>query len=84
MKIQYFEETDTLYIEFNLSPIVETKELDENIILDLDSRGRVCALTLEHTQERTDIHHFSFEQITSHADVINGYNLKNDKLKTVL
>ena len=64
MNIKYFQETDTLYIEFNTNSIVETKELDENTILDLDANGKICALTLEHAKERTNLQKFSFEQIT--------------------
>ena len=64
MKIKYFQETDTPYIEFNTNSIVETKELDENTILDLDANGKICALTLEHAKERTNLQKFSFEQIT--------------------
>jgi uncharacterized protein YuzE len=64
MKIKYFEETNTLYIEFRNHNIVETKEIDVNTILDLDERGNICALTLEHAKERTDIHNFSYEQVS--------------------
>jgi uncharacterized protein YuzE len=63
MKIKYFADTDTLYIEFRSADIAETRELDENTLLDLDAQGEVCALTLEHASKRADIPHFSFEQI---------------------
>ena len=36
MKIKYFQDTDTLYIEFRAIEVAETKDLDENTILDLD------------------------------------------------
>lgn len=65
MKIKYFQDTDTLYIEFKIAEIVETKDLDENTLLDLDRDGNICALTIEHAKERADIPHFSFEQITT-------------------
>jgi len=65
MKIKYFQETDTLYIEFKESEIAETKDLDENTLIDLDREGNVCAITVEHASERTDIPHFSFEQIAA-------------------
>ncbi len=32
LKIRYFQETDTLYIEFRAARVVETKDLDENTI----------------------------------------------------
>lgn len=65
MKIKYFADTDTLYIEFRVADIAETRELDENTLLDVDARGEVCALTLEHASKRADIPHFSFEQIAA-------------------
>ena len=63
MKIKYFQDTDTLYIEFRSVEVVETKDLDENTLLDLDREGDICAITLEHARNRVDIRHFSFEQV---------------------
>lgn len=59
MKVSYFEDTDTLYIEFRDSGIVESKDLDENTILDVDAKGNVCAITFEHASQRTDVSHLS-------------------------
>jgi uncharacterized protein YuzE len=52
MKIKYFPNTDTLYIEFRAAEILETRDLDENTQLDIDKDGNVCAMTIEHA--RTD------------------------------
>lgn len=65
MKIKYFQDTDTLYIEFKPAQISESKDLDENTLLDLDAAGNVCAITVEHASERADIPQFSFEQIAA-------------------
>jgi uncharacterized protein YuzE len=65
IKIKYFQDTDTLYIEFRAVEIAETKDLDENTILDPDRDGNICAITIEHASARTDIPHFSYEQITA-------------------
>ena len=63
MKIKYFQDTDTLYIEFREAEVAETRDLDEDTLLDLDKEGRICAITVEHAKERADIPHFSFEQL---------------------
>jgi uncharacterized protein YuzE len=63
MKVRYFQDTDTLYIELRAGGIVQTKDLDENTQLDLDSEGRICAITIEHARDRADLGHFSFEQV---------------------
>ena len=63
MKVKYFRDTDTLYIEFRVGNTVETKDLDENTQLDLDRSGNICAITIEHARERADLAHFSFGQV---------------------
>ncbi len=64
MKIKYFQETDTLYIEFKPADIVETRDLDENTLLDLDRDGNICAMTIEHAKDRTDVPYFSYEHVS--------------------
>jgi len=39
VKIKYFEDTDTALLEFSEHPVFETKEINENIYLDLDKDG---------------------------------------------
>ncbi len=65
MKIKYFQDTDTLYIEFRAADIVQTRDLDEDTLLEMDAQGRICALTLEHAKSRADIPAFSFEQVVA-------------------
>ena len=52
MKIRYYAETDTLYIEFRDAPVAETRDLDENTLLDVDADGDICAITVEHASKR--------------------------------
>jgi uncharacterized protein YuzE len=63
MKIKYSADTDTLYIEFREAAIRETKDLDENTIMDLARDGNICAIIREHARERTQIPSFSYEQV---------------------
>ena len=61
MKIRYFAETDTLHIEFRNVPVSETRDLDENTMLDIDAEGNISAITVEHASERTGVPEFSYE-----------------------
>jgi uncharacterized protein YuzE len=61
MKVQYFEDTDTLYIEFRARDIAESKDLDENTVMDVDADGNVCAITFEHASRRTDVRRLTVE-----------------------
>jgi uncharacterized protein YuzE len=53
-----------LHIEFRPCEVAETKDLDENTLLDLDDNGQICAITIEHASERAEIPKFSYEKIT--------------------
>ncbi len=63
MKVRYFADTDTLQIEFRDVPVAETRDLDENTLVDLDKKGNILAITIEHASTRTDAPAFSYEQI---------------------
>lgn len=59
---QILQDTETLYIGFDAGKIAETRDLDENALLELDEQGCVCAMTMEHVSLRTDISGLSYEQ----------------------
>ena len=65
MKIRYFADTDTLHIEFRVAPVAETRDLDENTTIDVDTQGNICSITVEHASERAGIPEFSYEQIAA-------------------
>ena len=58
MRLRYFADTDTLLIEFQDAPVAETRDLDENTVLDVDANGNICAITVEHASRRTGAPHF--------------------------
>ena len=63
MKVRYFQDTDTLYIEFRTGHFAEARDLYEDTLVELDDQGRVCAMTMEHASQCTDIPGFSYELI---------------------
>lgn len=65
MKIRYFADTDTLLIEFRDVPVAETRDLDENTLLDLDAHGNIRSITVEHASKRADAPQFSYEQVAA-------------------
>lgn len=65
MKMSYFNDTDTLYIEFKEAEVTETKDLDENTLLDLDQSGQIISITVEHASERTDVHNVMLSGIAA-------------------
>ncbi len=68
MKIRYFSDTDTAIIEFSKEPIAETKELSENLYIDLDKRGNLVSMTVEHAKTKANITEISYLQMEAEAN----------------
>lgn len=63
MTIQYFEETDTLHIVLKQNEVAETRDLDENTLVEFDAEGNLVSMTIEHARDRADLADFSFRQV---------------------
>jgi uncharacterized protein YuzE len=63
MKIRYFADTDTALIEFSNEPVMETREISENLYIDLDEKGNLVSMTIEHAKEQANISEVSFLQM---------------------
>lgn len=67
MKIRYFSDTDTALIEFSYAPVEMTKEITENIYVDLDNNGNLVSMTIEHAKKQANIAELSFLQMEKHS-----------------
>ena len=65
MKVKYFRDTDTLYIELQTKEIVDSSDLDENTVMDVDAEGNICAIKFEHASSRTDVEQITLEGIAA-------------------
>ena len=63
MKIKYFSDTDTALVEFSDHKVNETKEINQNIYIDLDRSGNLVAMTIEHARQQARLPSLSYEQI---------------------
>ncbi len=63
MKIKYFSDTDTAIIEFSDRHVQETKEINQNIYIDLDEKGNLVNMTIEHAKENSILPEFSYQEI---------------------
>ena len=65
MKVRYFSDTDTLLITLSDKRVVETRVLNDNILVELDDDGRLVSMTIEHATQQTDVREFSFQQVAT-------------------
>ncbi len=67
MIVKYFEDTDTLYLQFNRNKVMDTRDLDGDTVVDYDTKGHVVAITLEHAKKTADVSDFSFQHVLPKA-----------------
>ena len=65
MRIRYFANRDTALIDFSEAPVVETKEISENLYIDLDEKGNLVSMTIEHAKEKANISEVSYLQMAN-------------------
>jgi uncharacterized protein YuzE len=68
MEIKYFQDTDTLLVNFMDKEIVETRDINENTLIELDKDGNLVSMTIEHAKEQANMEDFSYHQVMSQKD----------------
>ncbi len=63
MKVKYFSDTDTALIEFTDREVYETKEIGEDIYIDLDQHGNLVNMTIEHAKAKAGLREFSYQEM---------------------
>jgi uncharacterized protein YuzE len=55
MKLHYYPETDSLYIELSGTPGSQAREIVEGLVVDLDADGNVVGLDIDHASRKLDL-----------------------------
>ncbi len=62
MKLSYFPDTDSLYIDLSQRPSVESQEVSEGVVVDYDAEGNLAGIDIDHPSRKLDLR----ELVTSH------------------
>ena len=55
MKLHYYPETDSFYIELTSAPGAEAREIVEGLVVDFDANGNVVGLDIDHASRKLDL-----------------------------
>jgi uncharacterized protein YuzE len=62
MKLSYYPETDSLYIDLSIRPSAESREVSEGVTLDYDEDGNLVGIDIDNASSKLDL----TEVVTSH------------------
>jgi uncharacterized protein YuzE len=63
MKIEYFPETDSLYIALTDRPGADTREIEDGIVLDIDENGHAVGLDIDQASKHLDLHTLNLRRL---------------------
>jgi uncharacterized protein YuzE len=55
MKLNYYSETDSLYIDLSEEPSVESREISEGIVIDYDAAGNLVGIDIDNASRKVDL-----------------------------
>ncbi len=55
MKINYYPDTDSLYIDLSDQPGVESREISDGIVLDYDAAGKLVGIDIDNASDKVDL-----------------------------
>jgi uncharacterized protein YuzE len=55
MKLNYYSETDSLYIDLSEQPSVESREISEGIVLDYDAAGNLVGIDIDNASKKVEL-----------------------------
>ena len=67
MNVKYFRDTDTALLEFSNAVVDETREISENVYVDLDKDGNLVSMTIEHAATIANLPQVNLEEIDASA-----------------
>ena len=67
MNVKYFRDTDTALLEFSDALVDETREISENVVIDLDKDGNLVSMTIEHAAAVAKLPLVNLEEIGASA-----------------
>ncbi len=70
MKLSYYEETDSLYIDLSSKQSAFTKEISPGINLDYDDKGEVVGIDIDNARKKIDLEDLTLNHIPSKVHIL--------------
>jgi uncharacterized protein YuzE len=72
MKLQYYPETDSLYIDLASRPSAESREVSEGVVLDYDADGSLVGIDIDKASLKLDLTELILNKLPAAVKTISG------------
>lgn len=70
MKISYYPDTDSLYIDLSEQPSAESREISEGIVLDYDAQGRLVGIDIDNASKKVELKKLTLNKLPTNEQII--------------
>ncbi len=72
MKLKYYPETDSLYIDLSSKPSVESREISEGIVLDYDAEGSLVGIDIDNASHKIDLKEVILSKVPAEVQTLTA------------
>ena len=72
MKLNYYEDTDSLYIDLSSKASAESREISEGIVLDYDAEGNLTGIDIDNASKKIDLKEVILSKIPAEVKALRA------------
>lgn len=72
MKLNYYPDTDSLYIELSEKSSIESQEISEGIVIDYDSEGTIVGIDIDNASKKLNLSELVIKRVPVISPVISS------------
>ena len=72
MKLNYYPETDSLYIDLSEQLSVESKEISEGVLLDYDANGKLVGIDIDNASHKVEMEKLILSKLPAEIETIRA------------
>jgi uncharacterized protein YuzE len=72
MKLNYYRDTDSLYIDLSAKPSTESREISEGIVLDYDAEGNLVGIDIDNASRKIDLKEVILSKIPAEVEALTA------------
>jgi uncharacterized protein YuzE len=72
MKVNYYAETDSLYIDLAERPSVDSREVSEGIVLDYDASGNLVGIDIDNASKKVQLDRLVLSHLPGEVETVSG------------
>jgi uncharacterized protein YuzE len=72
MRLDYFPDTDSLYIDLSEHPSVESREVGEGVVLDYDAAGNLVGIDIDNASSKVRLDRLILSKLNASIETLAG------------